>query len=272
MDAWTMRAVILVLGAILLAVIYFSGRPRSDQGRRVARKAERVEPQFGASAGSDSASEKEFFEALDLLSREISSDRKKSDVDVDLDSDGDGDADRASFRADSHRPTPVEPLMSPLRSPVGARKQEQVDRIVTLFVMAEEGSTFNGADVVVAAEKTGLEFGDMSVFHRLVESRVDKGPVFSMANLLKPGSFDMQQVHKLETPGLSLFMTLPGPLTALDAWDAMLPTAQRLAELLNGLVLDEERNAIGRQRIQFMRDELRAYDRDKEKNTIRKHW
>ena len=134
------------------------------------------------------------------------------------------------------------------------------------------GSTFNGADVVVAAEKTGLEFGDMSVFHRLVESRVDKGPVFSMANLLKPGSFDMQQVHKLETPGLSLFMTLPGPLTALDAWDAMLPTAQRLAELLNGLVLDEERNAIGRQRIQFMRDELRAYDRDKEKNTIRKHW
>ena len=37
-------------------------------------------------------------------------------------------------------------------------------------------------------------------------------------------------------------------------------------------VLDEERNTIGRQRIQFMRDELRAYDRDKEKNTIRKHW
>ena len=52
----------------------------------------------------------------------------------------------------------------------------------------------------------------------------------------------------------------------------VLPTAQRLAELLGGQVLDEERNALGRQRIQHLRDELRAYDRAQEKNTIRKTW
>jgi cell division protein ZipA len=58
-------------------------------------------------------------------------------------------------------------------------------------------------------------------------------------------------------------------MSALDAWDAMLPTAQRMAELLDALVLDEERNALGRQRIAHIRDELRAYDRQREQQQIR---
>jgi cell division protein ZipA len=58
-------------------------------------------------------------------------------------------------------------------------------------------------------------------------------------------------------------------MLALDAWDAMLPTAQRMAELLDAMVLDEERNALGRQRIAHIRDELRAYDRKREQQTIR---
>jgi len=65
------------------------------------------------------------------------------------------------------------------------------------------------------------------------------------------------------------FMALPGPLSALDAWDAMLPTAQRLAELLDANVLDEERNALGRQRVAHLRDELRAWDRKQERGQIR---
>ena len=49
----------------------------------------------------------------------------------------------------------------------------------------------------------------------------------------------------------------------------MLPTAQRLAELLGGSVLDEERNALGRQRVAHLRDELRAWDRKQERGQIR---
>ncbi len=53
-------------------------------------------------------------------------------------------------------------------------------------------------------------------------------------------------------------------MTALDAWEKMLPTVQRMAELLDGVVLDESRNALGRQRIAHIRDELRAYDRQQQ--------
>ena len=157
----------------------------------------------------------------------------------------------------------------PPRSDLGRRPaQLQVERIVTLFVVAREGEHFNGPNMVVAAEKAGLEFGDMGIYHRLVDGKRELGPIFSVANMLKPGNFDLGKLDTLRTPGVSFFMTLPGPLPALDAWDAMLPTAQRLAELLDGLVLDEERNALGRQRIAHIRDQLRGWDRDHEGKEI----
>lgn len=165
-------------------------------------------------------------------------------------------------------PAPAAPRVPP-RSDLGRRPERMpVERIVTLFVVAREGSVFNGADLIVAAEKAGLEFGDMGIYHRLVDGKRELGPVFSVANMLKPGNFDLTRLEALRTPGLSFFMTLPAPITALDAWDTMLPTAQRLAELLDGQVLDEERNALGRQRVAHIRDELRGWDRDHEGKEI----
>jgi cell division protein ZipA len=116
----------------------------------------------------------------------------------------------------------------------------------------------------VAAEKTGLTYGHMNIFHRLVEGHPERGPVFSVANIMKPGGFDMATIQSLETPAIAFFLTLPAPIPALDAWETMLPTAQRMAELLDGVLLDESRNALGRQRIQHLRDELRAWDRQHE--------
>ena len=119
-------------------------------------------------------------------------------------------------------------------------------------------------DIVVAAEKAGLSYGHMGVFHRLVDNHPERGPVFSVANIMKPGSFDMANIQAMETPAIAFFLTLPAPMAALDAWETMLPTAQRMAELLDGVVLDESRNALGRQRIAHIRDDLRAYDRQRE--------
>jgi cell division protein ZipA len=90
-----------------------------------------------------------------------------------------------------------------------------------------------------------------------------------MANMMKPGYFDMDGIADLETPGLSFFITLPGPLPALDAWDTMLPAAQRIAELLDGELLDEDHNALGRQRIAGLREELREWDRRHEGTDIK---
>jgi cell division protein ZipA len=221
-----LRILIAIIGALVLAAIWFFGRPRKPgQGKRrlfTRNGAERIEPVLG--------------------------------------DDGlvDGEADVVG-----EEPAPARP---------GTRPPGDIERIVTLFVAARPHAEFAGTDIVVAAEKAGLEFGDMGIFHRLVAGRTERGPMFSMASMVKPGSFDMTSLDGLRTPGLSLFMTLPGPAPALDAWDTLLPTAQRLAELLDGVVLDEERNALGRQRIAHIRDELRAWDRKQDSMRIRAEW
>ena len=234
-----------IAGAVILALIYFFGRPRKpDQGRRTPpqrdardgerRDGERVDPTFG--------------DVPDQAELDSSRPRETE----------------PAFAAPEREP-PAEPA----RPSLGVRPEQPIERILTLFVAARSGATFNGPDLIVAAEKAGLTFGDMGIFHRLLPGKPQAGPVFSMANMVKPGNFDMRQIDSLQTPGLSFFMTLPGPLPALDAWDAMLPTAQRLAELLDGSVLDEERNALGRQGVAHIRDELRAYDRKQERAQIR---
>lgn len=170
---------------------------------------------------------------------------------------GEEDAERP-FDADAE----VAPEPEPPRGPQpGERPAQDYDRILTLYLVAREGQKIRGAELVVAAEKAGLVFGDRCIYHRLIDGKPDAGPLFSVANLNEPGHFELSAMERLETPGLCFFMTLPGPVAALDALDSMLPAAQRMAELLDAQLLDEEQNALGRQRILSLRDEMRQYDR-----------
>ncbi len=158
------------------------------------------------------------------------------------------------------------------RATVGARSESEFERVVTLYVAARDAGTIAGPELIVAAEKAGLEYGAREIFHRLQDGFEEQGPIFSVANMLKPGSFDLSQISELRIPGVCFFMTLPGPLPALDGWDAMLAAAQRFAELLDAQVLDAQHNALGRQTIQHVRDELRGYDRKRDKSVIKKSW
>jgi cell division protein ZipA len=238
-----LRVIIAVIGAVAFALIYFFGKPKKPgQGRRTPWTRDgndRIEPTLGEpTQPTQGELNVDLREDLERLGSAIAAKRSESTT-------------------------------MPKAPAPGARLQQPIERIVTLFVAAREGEQMHGPDLVVAAEKAGLTFGDMGIFHRLIAGKSEAGPVFSMANMVKPGSFDMRGIDELHTPGVSFFMTLPGPLAALDAWEAMLPTAQRLAELLDANVLDEERNALGRQRIAHLRDELRAWDRKQERNQIR---
>ena len=228
MDSTVLRIGIAIAGVLLIAAIYFFGRPRKPgQGRRVGggfadagrAEAERIEPTLG-----------------EQIADELAEGEAASQSELDLRGSND----------------------------LGKRGDASFEKIVTLYVAAREGQKLRGSDIVVAAEKAGLTYGHMQIFHRLVEGHPERGPIFSVANIMKPGSFEMATIQELQTPAIAFFLTLPAPMTALDAWEKMLPTAQRMAELLDGVVLDESRNALGRQRIAHIRDELRGYDRQHE--------
>ncbi|WP_242107769.1 cell division protein ZipA [Luteimonas aquatica] len=244
-DAWLLRLGILVVGIVLIAAIYFFGRPRKPgQGRRLKAEerdsAARMEPTLGAQLENeleqqapDYSSEAVVQSEMELLDRTV----------------GGG-------------------IRAAAASELGKRESEDFDKIVTLYVAARAGQQLRGPDIVVAAEKAGLTYGHMNVFHRLIDGHPERGPIFSVANIKKPGSFEMSEIQALETPAIAFFLTLPAPIPALDAWEKMEPTAQRMAELLDGVLLDEQRNALGRQRIAHLREELRTYDRQHESPPI----
>ncbi len=245
-----LRIAIGVAALVLFAVIVFSSRKKPEQGKRNA--ATRAEPGAAASGRQEPTL------------REI------------LESDADTGGDAAGI--DQSELDTLEQTLAggaaPDRRPsappqAGARPDESFDKVVSVFLAARAGQSLHGPDLVVAAEKAGLVYGHMNIFHRLVDNHPEQGPIFSVANLVKPGSFDMTHIQDLRTPGISFFLALPGPMSALDAWDAMLPTAQRMAELLDGVLLDEERNALGRQRIAHIREDLRNYDRKQQKWDLR---
>jgi cell division protein ZipA len=135
------------------------------------------------------------------------------------------------------------------------------DMIVTLFLQARDNHYITGVQLLDISLKSGLVFGEQGIFHRLNEEDLD--PVFSMANLTNPGTFDKAAWNTLETKGVTMFMTLPGPKNALDAWDSMLATSRRLAELLHADLLDDELNVFTRQRSLQIKEELREYERQK---------
>jgi cell division protein ZipA len=149
----------------------------------------------------------------------------------------------------------------PDRTAAGSAAGIPQDKIVTLHVMAPAHSPFRGKDLLRAFELAGLEYGDMNIYHRhLVVDGVARNACF-VANLVNPGTFDPGQMEDFTTPGLSLFLRLPGEVEGVRALDDMVETARRLAAELNGELRDETRSALSRQRIEHLRGEVLEFER-----------
>lgn len=134
------------------------------------------------------------------------------------------------------------------------------DMVVTLYLQSLGKQRVHGAALLEATVKTGLVFGNMRLFHRVPEG--SKQSLFSLANGLKPGTFDPTSWGTFETPMLTLFYSLPAPFEGLVAWESMLATANRLASLLDLAVLDNQQMPLNRERIGEIREQLRLYDRN----------
>ncbi len=246
MDISTFRLILVVAGVAIIAGIFLFGNPDRKRKPRASRKrihAARVrrEP---------------------VMDTEQDANGQPADTDDDVDSrqtelaiDGGGrDGDR------------FEPALEPgagARSRAGARAADvpMPDKIITLFLQVRDNNFISGVELLDASLKSGLVFGEHNIFHRINEEDTD--PIFSMANLTNPGSFDKLAWNILEIKGVTMFMALPGPRNALDAWDSMLATSRRLAELLHADLLDDTHSTFTRQRSLQIKEELREYERNK---------
>ena len=142
------------------------------------------------------------------------------------------------------------------RSP---RVAEHPHHVVVLNVMAGMDRTFSGRAVRKALEKSGFQYGEWQIFHYYSPMHDNTPPLFSLANMLKPGNFDLEQMDTMSTAGLSLFMVPPGDEDDIVTFDTMLAKTRQLAELLGGEVRDARRSVLTRQAIGHIREQLNEW-------------
>lgn len=133
--------------------------------------------------------------------------------------------------------------------------------VFMLNVVARSPAGFKGEDILHILLACDLRFGEMSFFHRHEQEKGRGAIQFSVANMVKPGVFDIDNMSDITTSGLVFFLTLPGPQDMMKAYDYMLETAQAVARNLGGDVLDESRSALTKQSLEHTRSRITDLER-----------
>ena len=134
-------------------------------------------------------------------------------------------------------------------------KRRRPEKVVTLRVVGREGEEMKAEEAVLALKRVGLTHGRYGIFHRMPEDGDDE-PIFSVASLTEPGSFDLENLQDSSIAGLSLFLALPGRGDPVAAFDSMVGFARNLAEDLDGTLLDERGSSWSIQRERYIREEI----------------
>jgi len=128
-------------------------------------------------------------------------------------------------------------------------------KIVTVRIVAREERSFSGGELILCMRGIGLRHGKFGIFHRYDGSDEER-TIFSVASLIEPGRFDLQNINGQKIPGISLFLVLPGPIESVEAFDMMLSAARVVTQSLDGELLDESGSSLSIQRERYLREEI----------------
>ena len=268
-----LRWILIFAGVAILVLLYLSGRQSTasrrqgdalNRGRKrnSQETAEPIDPLMGDDVFDDGlddfAADDDLDDPLERPGGQYSSKTRRATAS----NDGAG---KAGINSISSKIEALGTKLSPRRRArvaasepdAGSREPEKAyaSKIVTLHVVAPEGQLMNGAHLLEQFEQRGYHFGDMNIFHSMHEGKT----VFSIAKLVVPGTFDINDMDSFQTPGISLILQLPGPVPADVAFEVLLSESHEIADALGATVLDADRSTLSKQTVQHMREGIYEY-------------
>lgn len=151
--------------------------------------------------------------------------------------------------------------MTAVAEPAPAPAPSGLKEIIVVNAVSKDPAGFNGEELLHILLTCDLRFGKMNIFHRYEKSNAKGAVQFSVANAVEPGTFDLNNMRSFKTPGICLFLQLPGPQDGQKALEYMVETAQCIARNLNGELRDENRSALTAQTVEHFRSRIREFDR-----------
>ncbi|RUR33263.1 cell division protein ZipA [Vreelandella andesensis] len=134
--------------------------------------------------------------------------------------------------------------------------------MVVISVLSREPEGFDGTKLLELIMACGLRYSrEMGVFHRFETESFDSELQFSMVNVLKPGTFPIEEMGEFMTPGITFLMPLPGAEDSSAAFEAMVETAMVVVRHMGGELKDENRSVMTAQTIEFARQRVHEFER-----------
>ncbi len=167
-----------------------------------------------------------------------------------------GDRFRLPARRARTDPGVAAPVRQEPKLPAGEPSADLPAKIVTIRMLSRGATPFPAEELVLALREAGLRHGRYGIFHYFPSASADDTPVFSVASLTEPGSFDLTRLRTDVYQGVSLFLGLPGPIEGVAAFDAMVIAARAVAKRLDGNLVDEHGSTLSVQRERYLREEV----------------
>jgi FtsZ-interacting cell division protein ZipA len=254
-----LRWILLILGIVLIAGVYFYGM-RGERGFRRKRREPALDNEFENTPQQLPGDE-------DDLNSSVSMDSKnESGVDAGFDN-----ADWLDFETLVKEAAPAD--LRKTSSPGAHAKQPSTSRtaatsgkstgagqsvlldgeLVVLHAFAREPQKLRGFDLYLLMDEFRYVRGPLDVFYK-----IDSDDACLVANAFKPGTFP-ESPQDFETRGVSLVLQLAKTDSPLDMFDELLVLAHALQERLDCRLYDAQRSSLTGQTVTYLRDEIQQY-------------
>lgn len=245
MDRDTVRLLLIVAGVIVLAGIYLWSR---------LRESGKPDPNLGDYGDFEESEEYDggdyFEEEVRVITPGSRKEPQLSGLDFEERDDFELEAVAPSTQAGKTETTDLDRSGD---TPAGA--EGGAPFLIQISVVAGPGRFFNGPDLKQALLDVDLLFGDMGIFHRYDPELTQTQ--FSVASLIEPGTFPIDEMDGFECPGIVLFFQTAWVSDPLSIYDDMVNTSRELAQRLHGIQWDETRQPLSAGKIAHMRNLLR---------------
>ena len=232
-----LRLILIILGVVIILFVYFHDSIKNRQSLRKKVK------KFISRDSTD----------------EMFSMKVKPEDDVDPASEL-----KEIINDSGNEPDSIESFnLKPRSVPPGAgtespgNKKNDTEQVVAIYIKAKPDKKFSGIDIFKAAEAAGMKPGNMDIFHHFLEDGGEKGrTLFSLANMLEPGSFEFDNPGKNNTAGLVMFMQLPSLVEPVLVFDLMYHTAEKISAGLDGELYGSDQKKLDSKAMMQIREKL----------------